>query len=136
MGYTLQAARYGTKLDHKRPLLEGFYCEHCKARFSATRRDAKYCSAECRINAHRAYKRSPEYLLKNRPYELNRYHLLDEISPTSAATVAKCFSNMGISWGLEVLVACLLATGQIKTINDKAHEMLQAACNVSEKGVK
>lgn len=132
----LQAARYryGQRTEFKTNPWHHLECQYqpCGQFFDAVRRDAKYCSAQCRMDAHRAYKRSPSYLLRKRPYDLHRYWMLNEISPTSAATVARCLSAFGIEWGIEIMVACLLATGQISVINAKANDMLRAASNTSD----
>lgn len=132
--YALQAARYryGQRTEFKSNPERHLECQHCGMYFDAVRSDAKFCSDQCRIQSHRAFKRSPRYLLRKRPYDLYRYQMLDEISPTSAATVAKTFAAFGIEWGIEIMIACLLASGQISAINAKAKEMLQAACNTSE----
>lgn len=129
----VQAARYGTRLNFKSYPYHNQRCAHksCGVMFSAVRRDAMYCSTECRVQAHRERKRSPEYLLRNRPYDLSRYQQLkDDFSESAADTVAKCFAAFGVDWGLEVLTACILATGRAAAINDVARQyMLQAHSN-------
>lgn len=128
-----QVCRYGTRVNFKSYPYRRQECarKNCKVIFDAVRKDARYCSTECRVQAHRERKRSPEYLLRDRPYDLSRYQQLrDDFSESAADTVAKCLAAFGVEWGLDVLRACILATGRAAEINDVARQyVLHAASN-------
>lgn len=84
-------------------------CECCGHVFTASRYDARFCSPQCRLKAHRDSKKTPQYLLRDRPDTLARYHLLKDISPASADTVARYLRNQSVGSGLEVMTACIAA---------------------------
>lgn len=82
-------------------------CKECGKVFSAARsRGVRFCSPECRAKAWRKEQLKPHKLLKNDPYQLERYPMLVEISPSSADIVAKVLAR-SIPDGLEVMQACL-----------------------------
>lgn len=91
-----------------RPLSFEGNCQQCGKRFSATRRDAKFCCSACRVQFHRDAKKTPAVLLADNPFQLARYNLLKDYSPDAAATVAKHLRN-SIPQGLETLAACVAA---------------------------
>lgn len=99
-------------------------CEECHQLFYASRsKGVKFCSRECRAKHWRKEQLKPHVLLKNDPYQLERYRLLVELSPSSAEIVASAMAK-SIQDGLTIMRACFsmpLSEGrpELRAIDEK-----------------
>lgn len=78
-------------------------CQNCDVTFTSSRYDTKFCSSKCRVAYHRNDRKKPAFLLRDKPFSLEKFYLVDHLSPHSGNMIANILKHQGIDLGLQVM---------------------------------